>query len=59
VILLNDDRLVVHEIKGREETAEMVRFRVAASMHPFRFVLVKKAGQNWTEEVYVSKPEGE
>ena len=57
VLLLNDDRLVVHEIKGREEAAEMVRFRVAASMHPFRFVLVKKDRLNWVEEVYVSKGE--
>lgn len=52
VLLLNDNRLVIHEIKGREEAATMVRFRIAAALHPYRFVLVKRDGQGWAEEVF-------
>ena len=55
LVRLNDDTLVIHEVKGREMAAEMVRFRVAASMHWYRFVLVKKTGANWEEEVFSSE----
>lgn len=52
LILMPDRTLVIHEIKGRETTAEMARFKVAASIHHYRFVLVKRDGQNWTEETF-------
>ncbi len=52
LIIENNDRIVIHELKGRETQAAMNRFRAAAALHHYRFVLVKRDGNGWSEEVF-------
>jgi hypothetical protein len=43
--------LEARETKGFMREAGRVRLLVAASMYPFRFILVRKKGSGWSEEV--------
>jgi len=48
VLLLADGLLQFHEVKGslfRDDAK--VKIKVAASMFPFKFLLVRKSGQGW------------
>lgn len=51
-VTCNDNSIEIHEVKGREIPAEMLRFRAAAALHHFRFVLVKRDGNGWSYEVF-------
>jgi hypothetical protein len=53
VVLNNHDQLEIHEVKGGFITDDsMVKLKVAAEMHPFRFFLARKENKNWhVEEV--------
>jgi hypothetical protein len=49
-VLLADGTLELHEVKGHWREAARVRIKVAASMYPFRFVVVRPDGESWTRE---------
>ena len=46
-ILLADGTLEFHECKGFFRDDAKVKIKVAASMFPFKFLLVRKSGQGW------------
>jgi len=46
--VLPNGEVEFHETKGFMREAARVRLRVAAEMHPFRFLLVKRAGGEWS-----------
>lgn len=50
-VLLPNGEVEFHETKGFMREAARIRLRVAAELHPFRFVLVRRADGAWTEEV--------
>jgi len=47
-VVLPNGEVEFHETKGFMREAARVRLRVAAEMHPFRFLLVKRAGVEWS-----------
>lgn len=52
VVLVRSGELEIHEVKGHWEDDARVKIKVAAQLFPFRFIAVKKDGQNWiTEEI--------
>jgi hypothetical protein len=51
LVVTGSGELEMHETKGFMREAARVRLNVAAALHPFRFVLVRKAGNGWTHEV--------
>jgi hypothetical protein len=53
VVLMNDGFLDVKEVKGFMEDDANVKIKVAASLYPFRFYVVrKKQGGGWSEESF-------
>lgn len=50
LVLLTDGSLEIHEVKGHWEDDARVKIKVAAQMFPFRFLAVKKDGNNWSFE---------
>jgi hypothetical protein len=51
-VLTSDDELQVHETKGYEREAAVLRLKVAAGMYPFSFFMVKKNGSGWDYEEF-------
>lgn len=47
-VVLPNGEVEFHETKGFMREAARVRLRVAAELHPFRFLLVKRAGGGWS-----------
>lgn len=47
-VVLPGGEVEFHETKGFMREAARVRLRVAAELHPFRFLLVKRAGGEWS-----------
>lgn len=47
-VVLPNGEVEFHETKGFMREAARVRLRVAAELHPFRFLLVKRAGGEWS-----------
>lgn len=54
VVMLASGAYEVHETKGYEREAALVRLKVAAGFFPFRFVLVKRDGESWSFEEFGS-----
>lgn len=48
-VVQNDGEIVFYETKGFMEDDAAVKLKVAAEMHPYRFVLVKKTRGAFTE----------
>jgi hypothetical protein len=46
-VMLADCRIELHEVKGFMRDDAAVKLKVAASLYPFRFVLVRKLGHGW------------
>lgn len=46
-VMLEDGTLEVHEVKGFMEEDANVKIKVAASMYPFRFRIVRRKGKGW------------
>jgi hypothetical protein len=42
-----DDVIEMHEVKGFMRDDALVKLKVAASMHPYRFVLVRRIDRVW------------
>jgi hypothetical protein len=55
-VLRSDGLMECHEVKGFWTDDARVKIKVAAELHPFRFIAVKalpkKAGGGWDEEVF-------
>lgn len=55
-VLLADGSLEAHEVKGHWEEAARVRIKVAAELHPLRFIAVTERrradGGGWDREVF-------
>lgn len=51
-VLQKTCELEMHEVKGYWQDDARVKIKVAAEQYPFRFIAVKKAGQNWEREVF-------
>ncbi len=48
-VMMEDGQLEMHEVKGFMEDDAAVKLKVAASIYPFRFVLVRKIkGGQWS-----------
>ncbi len=56
LVMLPDGTIEIHESKGHWEDDARVKIKVAAEMHPFRFVAVtrqaKKNGGGWAFEAF-------
>ena len=50
MLLTKDGFLELHEVKGFWEDDARVKIKVAASLYPFRFIAVTKAGDGWKTE---------
>lgn len=42
--------LEMHEVKGFWQDDARVKIKVAASLYPFQFIAIKRAGKGWEEE---------
>lgn len=51
-VMLADNSLECHEVKGHWEDDARVKIKVAASLYPFRFIAVKKDRGGFSEEVF-------
>lgn len=49
-VLTNDGTYEIHETKGFMRNAAWNRLRVAATEHPFKFIVVRKVKGSWTFE---------
>ncbi len=53
-VLASDNVLEMHEVKGFFREDSKIKIRVAATMYPFRFIVIKKQakkdGGGWTKE---------
>lgn len=47
-VTLPTGEIEIHEVKGHMEDDAAVKFKVAAEMFPFLFLIVKKSGQGWS-----------
>ena len=50
LVLLPDGTFEVHEVKGFWTEDARVKFKVAASLFPFRFVAITRKGREWQFE---------
>jgi hypothetical protein len=55
-VMLTDDTIEIHEVKGYWEDDARVKIKVAADLYPFRFIAVtaeaKKRGGGWKVEEF-------
>lgn len=51
-VIMPDEKMEMHEVKGYWEDDARVKIKVAASEHPFRFVAVKKSKDGWEREEF-------
>lgn len=51
-VLKADGSLEMHEVKGFWQDDARVKIKVAASLHPFRFVAVRKVKGGWEAETF-------
>jgi len=55
IVMMADGSLQAHEVKGHWEDDARVKIKVAAEMHPIKFIAVKplpkREGGGWSEEV--------
>lgn len=52
LVMRADGTMECHEVKGFMREAARVRLRVAADLHPYRFILVTRPGGQWhTEDI--------
>lgn len=49
-VMLADGHLEMHEVKGHWQDDARVKIKVAASLYPFQFIAIKRAGKLWEEE---------
>ena len=49
-VLLSNGQFELHEVKGHWEEDARIKIKVAAEQFPFRFIGVKKDGDNWVFE---------
>jgi hypothetical protein len=54
-VMMKDGTMCCHEVKGWFRDDAKVKIKVAASLYPFKFIVVrtrpKKAGGGWSEEI--------
>jgi hypothetical protein len=55
IVMLSNGQIEAHEVKGHWEDDARVKIKVAAEMHPIKFVAIKpvakKDGGGWKEEI--------
>ena len=52
LVLQKTGVIEAHEVKGFMRDDANVKIKVAANMHPVKFILVKKAGKSWEFTTY-------
>jgi len=58
-VVLNDGTIEMHEVKGFMRRDAKVHIQLAASLHPYRFVVVTVSGKGWAYEWFTEEIESE
>jgi len=51
-VMLANDQLEVHEVKGYWKDDARAKIKIAADLYPLRFIAVKKVRKTWEFEVF-------
>ena len=51
-VMLSDNVLEMHEVKGFWTDDARVKIKVAAEQFPFRFIAIRRIRRQWVEEVF-------
>lgn len=52
VVMLSDNVLEMHEVKGFWTDDARVKIKVAAEQFPFRFIAIRRIKRQWVEEMF-------